>query len=229
MAINGTFPTSINQTGTITGSYLDQNRRNHGFLRTPDGGIRTFNSPGGTHGTLPKSINKSGAITGYYKDVNDILHGFLRATNGSMTSFNAPGSINGTLPASINTSGAIVGYYLDDHFIGHGFLRAPDGTITTFDVPGAINGTYPTSINQAGSRSRDNTLTNTSLTTASYVVQTATSAHSTHRGQSSLSPLALLGRGNDWIRILMRTTNLIASSDSVDQGDCSEQSDTDWN
>ena len=47
VAINGTFPTSINQTGTITGSYLDQNRRNHGFLRTPDGGIRTFNSPGG--------------------------------------------------------------------------------------------------------------------------------------------------------------------------------------
>src|SRR3954451_6734575 len=35
VARQGTFPISINQTGTITGYYIDDHRRDHGFLRGP--------------------------------------------------------------------------------------------------------------------------------------------------------------------------------------------------
>jgi hypothetical protein len=79
----------INAAGTVTGSYLDGNYVMHGFLRTPDGKIVTFDAPGagstpGTssstwyQGTQAAAINSDGAITGYYTDAHNVVHGFLR-------------------------------------------------------------------------------------------------------------------------------------------------------
>ena len=62
----GTFPTSINDGGSITGHYTDANNVNHGFLRTPGGKFITFDAPaagtapGSGSGTLPTSINTGG-------------------------------------------------------------------------------------------------------------------------------------------------------------------------
>jgi hypothetical protein len=85
----GTFPTSINDGGTITGRYIDANNVNHGFLRSPSGDeFITFDAPGAGktagsgQGTFPKSINKAGAITGHYIDSNNVNHGFLRSPLG---------------------------------------------------------------------------------------------------------------------------------------------------
>jgi hypothetical protein len=79
----------INAAGTVTGSYLDGNYVMHGFLRTRDGKIVTFDAPGagstpGTssstwyQGTQAAAINPEGAITGYYTDKHNVVHGFLR-------------------------------------------------------------------------------------------------------------------------------------------------------
>ena len=81
----GTLPSGfagINAQGEITGSYLDANNANHGFLRTKHGAIVKFDAPnagtGAGQGTFPLDINGKGAITGYYIDASNVGHGFLR-------------------------------------------------------------------------------------------------------------------------------------------------------
>jgi hypothetical protein len=134
----GTFPTSINEGGTITGRYIDAHNVDHGFLRSPSGDeFIAFDAPGAGRtagsgqGTFPVSINKAGAITGHYNDSNNVSHGFLRTPGGEFTTFAAPGagsafgSGSGTLPDSINEAGAITGHYSDAHRVNHGFLQSP--------------------------------------------------------------------------------------------------------
>jgi hypothetical protein len=161
-SFDGTFPSSINNGGTITGNFIDSKDLNHGFLRSPSGAFITFDAPGvksvaaAGYGTVPESINDSGAITGHYIDVRDATRGFMRAPGGSFTSFDAPGASStaafgyGTVPESINDAGAVTGHYGDASGVFHGFLRAADGKITTFDAPGAATGTLPKSINAGG-------------------------------------------------------------------------------
>src|ERR1700761_2189870 len=87
-----TYPLSINDANTITGSYIDQANVVHGFVRDADGTMTTFDVPGGVL-TEPSSINSAGDITGYYEVPNppsNIFHeffptapqGFLRKANG---------------------------------------------------------------------------------------------------------------------------------------------------
>src|SRR5271165_985838 len=67
----------INNSGAITGYYLDANNVYHGFLRSPDGKYTTFDAPGADtmagdfNGTLPNGINDAGAITGVYYDASN--------------------------------------------------------------------------------------------------------------------------------------------------------------
>jgi uncharacterized membrane protein len=74
----------LNDGGAITGYYLDANNVYHGFVRSPQGRVTTFDAPranttaGSYSGTFPVSINDQGAITGYYLDTNNVSHGFLR-------------------------------------------------------------------------------------------------------------------------------------------------------
>jgi hypothetical protein len=94
----------------------------HGFLRTPDGTITTFDVPGAA-GTRGNSINPAGEITGTYFDESFVTHGFLRARDGTFTTFDPPGSLT-TTPSGINPAGAITGYYQDStRFNFHGFVR----------------------------------------------------------------------------------------------------------
>lgn len=146
----GTFPVSINDEGTIAGHYTDTNIVNHGFVRSPEGRITTFDAPGADT-TVPESINAAGAITGHYSAANG-YHGFLRSPGGEFTTFDAPGVATGTLPKSINAGGAITGHFTDAHNMTHGFVRSSSGDFTTFDAPGAGSsfGTFPDSINNAG-------------------------------------------------------------------------------
>lgn len=167
-SFDGTFPTSINDAGTITGNYIDSNDLTRGFLRSPAGEFTVFDVPGAGpvaasgYGTFPKGINDAGAVTGHYSDVRNVIHGFVRTPNGRFTAFDAPGASSiaafgfGTFPESINDAGAITGRYTDAMGLYHGFLRGPGGEFATFDAPGAStvagagNGTLPRSINAAG-------------------------------------------------------------------------------
>ena len=136
----------INDSGAITGYYLDANNVYHGFLRSPDGKFTTLNAPGADltpgdfNGTLPNAINDAGAITGVYYDANNEGHGFLRSPEGKFTTFDVTGSTIGTTtPIALNLEAAIVGYYLDQNGVFQGFLRRPDGTFETFSGPGACD------------------------------------------------------------------------------------------
>jgi hypothetical protein len=141
----------INNSGAITGYYLDANNVYHGFVRSPDGKFKTFNAPGADtnagdfNGTLPNAINDAGAITGVYYDVNNEGHGFLRGPQGKFTTFDVPGGIIGVInPIALNLVGAIVGVYEDQNGVFQPFLRHPDGTFTTWIVPGACQASSAT-------------------------------------------------------------------------------------
>jgi len=75
------FPSGITPSGAITGSFNDEFTHNHGFLRTSDGTVTTFDVPaagtGFNQGTAPLGITPSGVIMGIYIDANYVHHGFL--------------------------------------------------------------------------------------------------------------------------------------------------------
>lgn len=79
----GTIACSINTASTISGVYSDTNGALHGFVRTAQGVITTFDAPGagGTgflQGTGGFGINTKGVIAGTYSDASNAFHGFLR-------------------------------------------------------------------------------------------------------------------------------------------------------
>jgi hypothetical protein len=67
----------------VVGQYFDASNAIHGFVRTMQGTITTFDIAGaGTgpfQGTIPLCNNPVGAITGNYIDSNNVSHGFLRS------------------------------------------------------------------------------------------------------------------------------------------------------
>lgn len=108
----------------IIGYYADINNVNHGFLRSPDGTITTFDPPGAGRepgqGTIVHAINPNGSIVGSYPG-STTFYAYLRTPDGTFTTFAAPGactnSINdgchGTGAWNINAFGTIVGSYED--------------------------------------------------------------------------------------------------------------------
>jgi hypothetical protein len=73
----------LNDFGAITGIYLDGNGVYHGYVRSPDGKITSFDAPGADtnpgdyNGTYPTNINDAGVITGNYQDTNSTFHAFI--------------------------------------------------------------------------------------------------------------------------------------------------------
>ena len=80
----------INPAGAITGWYSDTSGVFHGFLRTLDGTITTFDPPGSI-GTLPSAITATGVIIGSYFDAGGVTRGFLRMRGGSFATIDVPG------------------------------------------------------------------------------------------------------------------------------------------
>jgi hypothetical protein len=84
------FPSGINPTGAITGSFNDGFSINHGFLRATDGTVTTLDVPGAgavhnahpNQGTAPLGITPKGEIMGLYIDANGATHGFLFLPRG---------------------------------------------------------------------------------------------------------------------------------------------------
>jgi len=170
--LEGTYPSSINSEGEITGTYYDINFVGHGFFRAKNGTLTTFDAPGaGTTGRFPGTyavgINAEGVILGMYTDANNVSHGFLRDSDGTFTTFDPPGNIGVfvlsplTPPQDLymNPEGVITGTYFEpisgNPFGGNFrvFVRAPDGTFTTFDAatyPPCCIWSFPSGINRAG-------------------------------------------------------------------------------
>src|SRR5450755_827227 len=151
---NGTNPNAINDAGAIAGVYYDVNTVAHGFLRSPDGRMTSFDPPGST-GTIPIAMNLESAIVGYYFDEKNVFGGFLRRPDGTFATWKDPHACNtpnsptspfcgGTGAFNINLFGLIAGSYMDNsgNYVGHGLLRLPGGRLKGYEVPGAGNGSY---------------------------------------------------------------------------------------
>jgi hypothetical protein len=139
------FQEGLNGRGTATGWYVDESYIDHGYMRTADGKIATFDGPGaGVQGTLGLSTTWLGATVGTYLDASNLYHGLLRWPNGKITTIDVPGAgtgaYQGTFPEAMNDEGIIAGNYTDTNGANHGFVLTPGGRITKFDAPGAGTG-----------------------------------------------------------------------------------------
>ena len=144
----------INLWGTIVGLYADANGVYHGFRRTPNGNITSYDAPdageGPGQGTILFSINTFGVMGGTSNDSNNVLHSFLLTPQGKYTVFDAPDAGRetgqGTELYNINDLGEAAGGYIDagdwthGTAVWHGFLRAADGKVKEYDAPGAGTG-----------------------------------------------------------------------------------------
>lgn len=138
----GTLAAGINLRGEIVGSYFDTVGFGlHGFIRSPDGVVTTFDVPG-MLATSAEGINLEGAVTGYAFDAAVMEHGFIRSADGTFVVFDAPGAAEGTGPLNINVFGVTAGAFADANFVSHAFLRLRNGKFVTFDAPGAGSGPY---------------------------------------------------------------------------------------
>jgi len=156
----GTQGVDIKEAGVITGLYADANNVMHGFLRTREDRLITFDAPGagavpnlyfkltpagtyGGQGTYATSINREGAIAGSYIDESNVGHGFVRAPHGTFTPFDDPdagaAAHQGTFAWNINPAGVIAGNYWDTSTTRHSFVRTRDGEFTNFDPPGSVS------------------------------------------------------------------------------------------
>ena len=143
-----TAPRGISSSGEIIGVYSD-NTGGHGFLRDPNGMIKTFDDPNGFQ-TSPLAVN-SGLIVGNY--VSNQLNpfgeavepGFIRVDKGAFSEILPPSALE-VFPTAINPAGVVVGWTVQTDSNRDSFIRRPDGTITvlTFgSVESQINAINP--------------------------------------------------------------------------------------
>jgi hypothetical protein len=139
-----TIPRDINESGQITGEYLNTIDGYAGFVIS--GNVASvFSIVGQTNGTLPVGINSSGSVAGLYADSKDVQHGFVRDPLGNITTFDAPNAKD-TTPTAINDNGEITGTADSS-----GFVRDSEGNIAVFTYPSThVIATVPSSINAGG-------------------------------------------------------------------------------
>jgi hypothetical protein len=121
----------------VTGYYGDANSVYHGFVRSTDGRITSFDlptpctgtsSPPGDcafEGTFPASVNVLGAVVGTYYGEDGSPHGFLREANGTIKQVDAPGADNFTDIQVINDFGQMAGFVSDANLVNRGLLVKP--------------------------------------------------------------------------------------------------------
>jgi N-acetylneuraminic acid mutarotase len=162
----GTLALYIDPAGDIAGVYLDASGVEHGYVRTANGAIKSFDAPNtgtgqNSNSTVPIGMDTAGDVAGLYSDSNKVYHGFVRsAASGTLTPFSVSGAgtqyDQGTFPESINSAGEIAGIYIDANNLSHGFVRTAAGAVTPFDAiapttAGKTNqGTVFAAINTAG-------------------------------------------------------------------------------
>jgi len=124
-----TLPVGINNNGDVTGVWFDSKNRSHGFLRSSDGTITTFDAKT-RYGTFPSAINSSGTIVGGLSD-GFKSYAFIRSPDGQITIFKDPNGPTTTTASGINDAGWVSGWYQEPQGkYGNAFLLSPDGLVT---------------------------------------------------------------------------------------------------
>lgn len=148
-----TEATSINDSGVVTGDYIDANFVTHGFVRAnhADHDTMTGFDPEGSLATEPTAIDGRGDIAGSYIDASGVQNGFIRDPAGNITGFlieNAQPTVRG-----INDRGETAGYIGSEENSSTGFIRKRNGrielikpqgssTVHGINATGAVTGYY---------------------------------------------------------------------------------------
>ena len=153
-----TLAADINNSGQVTGYYLDASGRYRSFVES--GGTFTTHNVAGFN-NYAHGINDNGQVTGWYEmqDPQDCWGGCGPDSSGfvesgaTVTTLHFPYIPGGSAPTAlrgINDSGQVTGYYLNplEDWRSHGFV-ASGGKFTTVDPPGAVN-TAALGINDKG-------------------------------------------------------------------------------
>jgi probable HAF family extracellular repeat protein len=133
-----TVAQAINDLGSATGFYKDANSGRHGFVRSPNGTIKTFD-PTGSMNTIPVGINDLGVVVGYFSDANGLQHGFVRKQNGTIAQVDLkiPAAVDTGL-TSINNLGVMLGGYDTGDINTENPVLIRDGKLTFLgEAPGS--------------------------------------------------------------------------------------------
>jgi len=156
-SIYGTRVFGINESGQLSGQYVDSAGAFHAFLATPNGGnfdFTTFTVNG--NDTFIGYVNDKGAVDGSYVD-NDtgIENSWYRSEKGKITAIQLPDGPNGSFGQWLNNKGTLVGCYIDVNGTYHTYLRPKNGSLTELadadnSGTGDGQGTCGVTINDAG-------------------------------------------------------------------------------
>ncbi len=139
-------PAALNDSGAITGSFLDSKFNSHGFLLF-QGKVTTFMFPGSTT-TAVHDMNATGTIVGEFNVGTTPQRAFM-VHAGGFQQITIPGFPNVPAVANgVNGNGDVVGQFNSNN-TAFGFLLH-NGQLTTLSFPGAQGGTNPTGINDQG-------------------------------------------------------------------------------
>lgn len=151
----GTILVGATSSLLASGFYVDPDNNSHGFVRTRDGTVSTFDVGGATSQTSVWWMNNRGDLAGDYDDPDTgILKCFLRARDGTVETFDASEAGVSSNVERIDNAGSIVGEYEDAIGAFHGYVRTKNGAIVQFDEPdagiGYLQGTEAFDVNRAG-------------------------------------------------------------------------------
>ena len=112
---------TLNDVGAMAGYNIDANLVEHGWVRTRDGKITTFDVPGGGtgafQGTYTAGINLGGTVPGWVTDSDSVTHGFVRSPSGNLTTFDVTGAAQGPARGRLSRPSTCS-------------VPSPDGTLT---------------------------------------------------------------------------------------------------
>jgi hypothetical protein len=128
-----TFGGAIDAAGDIAGTWYDSGQVPHGFLRTANGTLVSFDPPG-SNGTTVYGMNDHRWVVGSFTDAAGI-HGFVRNADGAITVYDAPGGNGDTEIYGINNKNAFTGSYSATGGEEFGFIVNKKGTFTSFGAP----------------------------------------------------------------------------------------------
>lgn len=102
--------TGINDTGKVSGSYVDKNLVTHGFFGTPQQ-ASTIDFPSARE-TRGWGLNNVDMMVGAFASTDTTVHGYIRFSDGSFLQKDAPfGGTTITQAVGIDDSGVIVGVF----------------------------------------------------------------------------------------------------------------------
>jgi hypothetical protein len=137
---------SINNTGFISGWYVDLAGNSKAFLRSPGRVLTTFTAPGDTGRpgfTRAYQVNSLGTVAGEYLDaVSGTYSGFLYdSTTQTYTTYNVPGQPAGTRTAILGigeTSEQFCGFVSSPPYTSTSAFVSTDGQVQIFNVGGSV-------------------------------------------------------------------------------------------